>query len=226
MDNQMKVWNRGVFARGGNPSLIVNVKEPMSNEVYQRLRAQLDDKVSGTENAHRPYIVEGEGDVKPYMMNAKDLDFLQNRKFSKGEIFAMWRVSPALAGMTENVNRANMDAAFYMNAVINLVPRIRQFVSQVNATLVSPFDPLMELDFVSPVPEDGEAKIAYASKANGGWLLIDEVREIFGEEPLPDGLGQQIYMPATNASLQDISYGTARRRLSRLSWILKAAVPA
>ncbi len=66
------------------------------------------------------------------MMNQQDLDFLESRKFSRDEILAMFKVSPGMLGSVENVNRANLDAGFYINAVINVVPRIRQFVRQVN----------------------------------------------------------------------------------------------
>jgi HK97 family phage portal protein len=209
-ETQMKEWNRGVFARGGHPSMIVRVKEEMTDDAYRRFRQQIDDEVAGTENAHRPLIVEGDGDATPYMMSAKDLDFLASRKFSMTEILSMWRVSAGMLGQLENANRSNLDAAFTINAIVNVKPRIRQFVNQWNVSLVKVYDPLLELGFEDPVPEDIEANLKAAQYGVNRWWTIDEVREQYGDKPLPDELGSQIYMANNNAKLADIAEGVVK----------------
>lgn len=190
-DEQMKAWNQNLFANNARPSLIFSSNTEMSDESYDRWKKQFVDDHTGTGNAYKPLLIEG-GDAKPYMMSQTDLDFLASRKFSRDEILAMFRVQPGLIGSIENVNRSNLEAGFYVNAVINVVPRIRQFVNQLNATLVSVYNPDLELDYVSPVPEDVEAKLAAASAGVNKWWTIDEVRDMYGEEPLPDGLGEHI----------------------------------
>jgi hypothetical protein len=126
------------------------------------------------------------------------------------EILSMWRVSPGMLGQLESANRSNLDAAFLINAVINVKPRIRQYVNQWNASLVKVYDPLLELDFEDPVPEDVEAKLKAAEKGANKWWTIDEVRDQYGDKPLPDGLGNQIYMTNSSAPLKDIAEGTAK----------------
>lgn len=208
-ENQMKEWNRAVFANNARPSLIFSTNEALDDSSYERWKKQFSDEHTGAENAYKPLLIEG-GDAKPYMLNQTDLDFLESRKFSMTEILSMWRLSPAMLGQVENVNRSNMDSAFYINGMINVVPRIRQFVKQLNVTLVKVYDPLFELDFVNPVPEDVEAKLAAATAGVDKWLTKDEVRDMYGEEPLPDKLGEQVYMPYTNAPLAAIADGTAK----------------
>lgn len=184
LENQMKTWNRGLFANGARPSMIFNTNEPLSDESYQRWKDQFVDEHTGSENAYKPLLIEG-GDAKPYMMNSQDLDFLASRKFSMTEILSMWRVSPDLLGQMQSAIRSNLDGAIYINGVINVVPRIRQFVKQLNATLIKPFDPTLELDFVNPIAEDKEAKLKEATESVGKFRTIDEVRDMYGEEPLP-----------------------------------------
>src|SRR3954469_14460278 len=75
LENQMKEWNRGVFANNARPSLIFSTNEPLTEEAYQRWKQQFIDEHTGTETAYKPLLVEG-GDAKPYMMNQQDLDFL------------------------------------------------------------------------------------------------------------------------------------------------------
>jgi HK97 family phage portal protein len=92
-ENQMKEWNRSVFANSARPSLIFSKNEALDDESYDRWKAQFADEHGGTANAYKPLLIEG-GDAKPYMLNQQDLDFLSSRKFSMIEVLSMWRVSP------------------------------------------------------------------------------------------------------------------------------------
>lgn len=208
-DEQMKKWNRNVIANGARPSLIFSTNDPMNDEAYKRWQDQFNDEHTGADNAYKPLLIEG-GDAKPYMLSPQDLDFLASRKFSMTEILSMWRVSPDLLGQMQSAIRSNLDGAFYINSMVNVVPRIRQFVRQLNVSLVKVYDPTLELDFVNPVPEDVEAKLKAATEGVDKWWTKDEVRNMYGEEPLPDGLGEQIYAPYTSAPLETIADGTAR----------------
>ena len=208
-EEQMKQWNRGLFARGARPSLIFSTNEQLDDDVYERWKQQFSDEHAGTANSHKPLLIEG-GDAKPYMLNQQDMDFLNSRKFSRDEILAMWRCSPGILGLVENVNRANLEAGFFIHGLINTRPRLRQFVRQLNTTMVKPFDPLFELDFVDPVPEDMERKLKEATEGVNKIWTFDEVRAHYGEEPLPDGLGGQFYLPHGTATIADISSGANR----------------
>jgi hypothetical protein len=57
------------------------------------------------------------------------------------------------------------------------------------------------IGFIDPVPEDREFELNKRQKAVNKWMIIDEVRELDGLEPLPDGLGAVIYYPTTNQPL-------------------------
>ncbi|WP_427007185.1 phage portal protein [Pseudarthrobacter sp. H2] len=207
IEEQMKAWNQQLFANGARPSLIFQTDQPLDDESYARWKAQFVDDHTGTDSAYKPLLIEG-GKATPWMLNQQDLDFLESRKFSRDEILAMFKVSPGMIGSVENVNRSNLEAGFYVNAVVNVVPRVRQFVRQINATLVKVYDPTLELDFINPVPEDVEAKLKAASAGVDKWWTKDEVREMYGEEALPGGLGEQIIVQGKGAiSLEDVLAG-------------------
>jgi capsid portal protein len=103
------------------------------------------------------------------MLNQQDLDFLNSRKFSRDEILAMWRVNPYVIGSVENVNLATARASRIQHAEMNVEPRIRRFVKQLNATFVSIYDPTFELGYENPVPEDIEAKLKAAREGVDKW---------------------------------------------------------
>lgn len=207
-EEQMKNWNRKFFANNARPSLIFNTDQELSEEAYRRWKEQFQDEHGGVDNAFKPLLVEG-GKATPYMLSQSDLDFLDSRKFSRDEILAMFRVNPYTIGSVENVNLATAKAARMQHAEINVEPRVRQFVRQLNASLVRVFDPTLELGFVSPVPEDDEAKLAAAEAGVNKWMTIDEVRAEYGMEPLPEDLGNQLYIPGTLRTIQSVADGTA-----------------
>jgi HK97 family phage portal protein len=207
-DEQMKDWNRRFFANNARPGLIFSTKEEMSDDAYARWKQQFSDEHTGSENAYKNLLVEN-GDAKPYMVSQQDLDFLASRKFTRDEIFAMFQVSPAVVGMVENANRSIMDGAIYTHTINNVMPRIEDWVELQNTSWIQVYDPTLELDFVSPVPEDKAAKLNEADKGTNKWMTIDETREQYGMEALPDGLGGQIYAQATLAPLERIATAPA-----------------
>ncbi|MBB0998289.1 phage portal protein [Dietzia maris] len=203
-DEQMKDWNRRFFANNARPGLVFSTNEEMSDEAYARWKQQFADTHTGTENAYKNLLVEG-GDVKPYMVNQQDLDFLASRKFTRDEIFAMFQTSPAVVGLIENANRSIMDGAVYTHMVNNCVPRIEDFVELMNTSFIKVADPTLELDYENPVGEDKEAKLSEAEKGVNKWLTINEVREQYGLAPLPSGLGDQIYAAGTLRPLDQLA---------------------
>lgn len=210
LEEQMKTWNRTMFANAARPSMIITTKQPLDDKAFTRLQQQVEDAYTGTDNAHKPFLLEGDSTVTPWMLNQQDLDFLQSRKFSRDEIFAMFKLQPGMVGITENVNRANMEAGIYVNAVINVVPRLRHYVKKLNATLVRPYDPSFFVDFVNPVPEDAHAKLEAAAKGVDKWWTKDEVRAMYGDTPLPNKRGEHIIVTgAAAATLESVVDGPA-----------------
>jgi HK97 family phage portal protein len=207
-DHHMQSWNRRMFANNARPGLVFNLQgEQISQEVYDRLKSQVDELYTN-DGVFRSLVVEN-GEVKPYMLNAQDLDFLNSRAFTMEEILAMWKVPAAMLGMTKDYNRANIDGARYIHLLNNVVPRLRREMSMWNQQLVRNWKADMEVYFDSPVPEDVEAKIKEASAGVDNWMTIDEVRATRGLDALEDGTGAQLYRPINTAPLPALA-GTGK----------------
>ncbi|WP_159441864.1 phage portal protein [Williamsia sterculiae] len=204
LEEQMKTVNEMLMKNGARPSVVFQTNEQLDDSVYERWKKQFFDDYTGVMNSGKPLLIEA-GSVVQNMLSPRDLDYLASRRFSRDEILAMFRLSPGMIGLVENVNRANLEAGFYVNAVVNIVPRVRQFVRQVNASLVGIYDPSLELDFVNPVPEDADAKRAYVEGATDKFITKDEARAMYGLKPLPDGLGEHIIVTGNAVmSLEDV----------------------
>lgn len=202
----MKQWNNKLFKNGARPGVVIEVPDEMGDRAYNRLKQQFDEQSNGSENAFRRVILEAGAKISPFMLNQQDLDFLESKKFSRDEILAMFRLSPSNLGIVEDVNRANAEAQEYGYAKRVMLPRLHQFVDMWNIRVVKPiYGSDIEFGFENPVPEDVDRKLAEANAAVNKWLTIDEIRDIYGYEALPDGLGTQLYVPINQIPLAEVA---------------------
>jgi HK97 family phage portal protein len=194
-DTQAKEYNRRFFANSARPSITVETAGELSDEAYERFKQSFNEAFTGTENAHKPLIVEG-ATVKPFMLTQKEMDFLASQQFTRKEILAFFFVSGAMLGDTDQANRSNMDASEYNLAKYAVKPRVEQYLELLNTRLVKLVDPSLEFYTDPIVPEDLEGKLKEATAAVNKWATIDEVRQEYGLEALPNGAGAIMYVPA------------------------------
>jgi HK97 family phage portal protein len=197
-EEQSKKFNRQFFANSARPSVTVEVPKVMQPDQFRRFKQQFEEFHTGQYNAYKPLILEGGAKANAFALTQKDMDFLESRKFNKDEILAMFGVSPGMLGMTENVNRSNMEAAEYIFAKYEVKDRVKQFVDILNKSLINPWNEAngtkYELDFDNPVPEDVKMNLEHRKNAVNNWMTVDEVRELEGLPPLPNGAGK-VLMP-------------------------------
>lgn len=194
-DTQAKEYNRRFFANSARPSVTVETPGELSDKAFERLKQSFNDSFTGTENAHKPIILEG-ATVKPFMLTQKEMDFLASQQFTRKEILAFFFVSGAMLGDTDQANRSNMDASEYNLAKYAVKPRVEQYLELLNTRLVDMVDKTLEFYTDPIVPEDVEAKLKQAEAAVNSWQTIDEIRSDYGLDPLPNGLGKKMYIPA------------------------------
>lgn len=199
-DNKSQRYNRQFYANAARPSLLVTNPKAMTPEAYKRFKEQLTELHTGVNNAYKPIILEGGASAQPFSLNQKEMDFLNSRKFTMEEILAMFKVSPAMLGMIQNANRANMDASEYNFAKYVLLPLLRKFVSFINRYMIKPYDETLELGFVNPVPDDVATKATVNKQAINSWKTINEVR---ADEDLPpiEG-GDTMFVPSGLTTLE------------------------
>lgn len=194
-DTQAKEYNRRFFANSARPSVVVQTPGEMTDQAFTRLQQSFNDSFVGTENAHKPIILEG-ATVAPFMLTQKEMDFLASQQFTRKELLAFFFVSGAMLGDTDQANRSNMDASEYNLAKYAVKPRVEQYIELLNARLVDLVDSSLEFYTDPIVPEDIEAKLKAAEASVNKWATIDEVRAQYELPELPDGKGSVMYIAA------------------------------
>jgi len=97
---------KGLILNNADTGLIVTTKEHLSAEQIEQVNAALRERKARAGSADRPLFLGGGAEVEKPALNAADLQFLENRKFTRQEILAIFRVPETVLGFTEDANRA------------------------------------------------------------------------------------------------------------------------
>jgi len=193
IDNFSEDWNKQFYQNSARPDAILTVDtDKLNDEQKDKLKKSLKESYEGTRNAHKTMVLFGNMTFEKSSFSAKDMDFLEQQRFSRDKILGIFRVPKAIVAQTEGVNFASAKAAQYIFAKWTIKPKMERLIQQLNEFLLPLFSDTenMFLDYDSPVPEDDELKLKkYESGLRNNYLTINEVRN---EEGLPEVEGGDV----------------------------------
>ena len=197
IDNAAEQWNLKFFINSARPDSIFTTENKLTKAQLRRLKKDIKSRYGGVENSHKTFILENGLDWKPMAISQKDMDFIEQQKFSRDKILSIFRVPKTIVAISDDVNRANAEAAQFSFARWTIQPKMRRIIEQLNEFFV-PLFPNSEnlfLDFKSPVPEDEEkqAKILEGG-VKAGFITPNEAREAMGLPQL-DKEADLLYLP-------------------------------
>lgn len=156
----------------------------LSDDQFNRLKAQLDEKHAGPKNAGRPMLLEGGLKWQPMGMSPKDLEFVSGKREAAREIALAFGVPPMLLGIPGDNTYSNYQearAAFYEETVLPLVDKVCDAISNwVQPTyegLRIGYDP-DKVDALAPRREAVWKRVQDAD-----FITTDEKREAVGYGP-------------------------------------------
>ena len=177
---------------GGNVQLSEVQRNQLMNDVNSRF--------SGTGNAGKPMLLEGDFDWKEMGLSPKDMDFIQLKNMSAKDIALVYGVPSQLIGIPDAQtysNFAEAKLALYNETIIPLLDRVQ---GDLNEWLVPQFNQTgLELRYdIDSIPAMSEQRRrVFESVTTGvkdGILTRNEAREQLGYEPVEGG--DQLLVPA------------------------------
>ncbi len=191
LDNYAEKWNSQFFKNSASPSAALYTDKVLATDVRKRLEAKIKEKYQGLDNAHNTMVLENGLKWQAISLSQKDMDFMEQQKFSREKILAIFRVPPTALGLTTDVTRSNAEATDYVFAKRTIKPKMTRFVEQLNEFFLPLFGDGNEkifFDFEDPVPQNVDQEINRAqSGVQTGYMTINEAREIVGLDPIEDG---------------------------------------
>lgn len=90
------------YANDATPSVVLTYPGKLKDEkVVERLRDTWHQTFGGSKNARKTAILEEGMKIEKLSMTAEEAQFLESRKFTRGEIAGLYRVPPHMIGDTE-----------------------------------------------------------------------------------------------------------------------------
>ena len=188
---QFQMMSRGAFP-GGAVTVPEGVR--LSQDQIDRIRAGFRQTYAGADKAGRWVILEGGLKAEPLTLTPQEMAFMKSAQLNRDEILSVFKVPPAVVGLSKDVNRAVASAMDMIFARYTIQPMLQLVEDQLNQDLLPRYDEKLFVKFDSPVAEDKEA----VSKQSGdlfvkGILTVNEVRAAVGWGEVDDG--DTRYMP-------------------------------
>lgn len=170
-------WNRRFFINSAEPGGVLQVEKRLSDDEFNELRARWSEQHKGTTGAHRVAILENGLTWVDRSFSNRDMQFTELLAASRETIREAFGFPKPLLGATDDVNRANAEAAEVVFARWLIVPRLQRTKAILNHRLLPMFGTAatrLEFDYDTPVPDDLEAEAAQlTAKANAAGVLRD-----------------------------------------------------
>ncbi len=186
LHNQMAAWNKALLDNAARPSGALVYRgghgASLSDEQFDRLRAELDEQRSGPRGAGRPMLLEGGLEWTPMSLTPQEMDFAGGRNAAARDIAMAFGVPPMLLGIPGDATYANYAAAnlaFWRQTVL---PLVRRMAAALGAFLAPEFgeDLRLEVDVDGIEALVPERTALWAALEAASFLTRDEKRAAVG----------------------------------------------
>lgn len=183
-------FQHGLMMNNADTGVIVTTDQQPAEEQRMAILAALRERKRKAGTADRPLFLWGGAKVEKPTLSATDMQFLENRKFNRQEICAVFKVPQEIIGFTEDANRSVSESArlnFIENRIAPLCERLeaamQPLIKRLDPTLTGWFD----VDCLPVMQSARRSRFQSAQQAFGLGTPIDVCNEIF-DLGLPDDL--------------------------------------
>ncbi len=192
-DNETKKWNSKFFKNSARPDVILEYAGTMDEAKYRKTQAQWEAKHKGGGNAHKMAILSGGLKMQKWNYSQKEMDFIEQRKFSRDEIFTGFGVPKDLM-TNENASLAGSKTALWHFLRFTINPKMQSLLDTLNDYyLERNFGKEYEFKYTNPTPQDKKEIRDDLTAGHNKWITTNEAREIQGLDPIENG--DTIYVP-------------------------------
>lgn len=198
-----------LFKNSAMPSGSFEMAGSLGDDAYNRLKADLTDKYSGSENAGKPLLLEGGLTFKPLAISNSDSEWLESRKFNREEVAAIFGVPSSMLNDAQNTSYGNLEQKyleFYTGTVFPLTTILEE---QFRLSLIAPHKRTnisIKFKFNAMLRVDAKTRADYYSiRFNTGSISPNEIREYEDENGF-DG-GDERYLQLNLSSVKNLNKG-------------------
>jgi HK97 family phage portal protein len=195
------------------PSGMIKVKVGISEAGLKRVRAEVENTLTGTRKAGKVMVGDSDWEWVPIGVSPQDAEFLAQRRFSVEEVCRFFGVPPQLIGDTSKQTFANYEQAGLNFLGLAVLPWTVRFEQEANRKLFvqgrGRAKPFLKINTAAIVRANIEAQYrAFALGRQWGWLSVNDIRRTLDMEPIgPEG---DVYLQPTG--LAPVPDGSAKEK--------------
>jgi HK97 family phage portal protein len=185
------------FGQGAVPPGVIEVTGDPTPQQLETMGQWFRENYSGRARAHIPAVLSNAKWV-PIAVTPEAAQFLETRKFQKGEIASLYRVPPHLIGDVDKTTSwgTGIEQQNRMFFEVTLMPWVRRLEVSLNSLLPPGY--FVKFDPAGLLRGDVKARYeAYGQGRLGGWLSANDVRRLEDMEPIEGG---DEYLRPTNTT--------------------------
>lgn len=191
---------KGLMTNNADTGVIVRTDQQLDPAQREQLLAALRERKRRAGTADRPLLLWGGAEVVKPALSSSDMQFLENRKFNRQEICAVFGVPQEVLGFTEDANRSVSDAA-RLNFVENTISALCELFEAAIEPLARAYDrnfyAWFDLDALPIMQRARQARFTTAGAAMTTMgVPLNVVNELF-DLGLPGDLahGEAVFLP-------------------------------
>lgn len=201
----MRDFQDNFFKNGAVPGLVIRTDDVLNQRIKDRMKQDWKQAYRPQSGGKNPMILDGGMTIDPISkVNFQELDFAGSIDSNEKTILKALGVPPILIDSGNNANIRPNHRIYYLETIIPMVQKITSAYQAFFGFEI--YEDLVGIPALQPELRDEAAY--YSTLVNGGIITPDEARVALGKEPLPDGSGSTIRVPANIAgSAADPSQG-------------------
>jgi HK97 family phage portal protein len=208
---------RGLIENNADLGIIVSTKDPISDEQEEQIIASLRNRKRKAGAPDRPLLLAGGAEVIKPQLSSSDLQFLENRKFSRAEICAAFGVPEELITATDHAKYDVMQGA-RLNFIENRVAPLCRRLEATEELTVKALDPKatgwFDIDSLPIMQEAQRNRLAAAKTGFDMGIPFNELNRVFdlGFKALP--WGNNGYLPAKVQNVGSLTAESPKKSLT------------
>jgi HK97 family phage portal protein len=186
IDEFSQAWSRLLFKNAVRPDVVVMAPQGLTTTEREEMEVKLSKRYGGLDRSHLPIVMEeGIQDIKPISYPPKDTQWLEQRKFARDEVAAVFGVPDEMMGYGRDTYE-NFGQALRVLWSLTLAPLIRLRDDKLttffrNVNMIAPAERVLtDMSQVDALQEDQDRITERAMRlVERGWPL-NLINEVFG----------------------------------------------
>jgi HK97 family phage portal protein len=211
LNNKQIEWNKNLLKNRGVPPYYLITEGFLAADQAGQLATLADERINGSMNAGKPFVMGGGVKIEKLGFSASDLDWLKGMQETGKQILMGMGIRPELVMSTENVNAGNLKAAERSFYIQTAFPTAQTIIDAFNNKLLPMFNGsedmklVIDKDQVLALGEDLElTHKRVRADYLAGLTSRNESRDEIDYEPVePDRIVEPMNVGAVGSDVDD-----------------------